>query len=80
MYTDERRETLAVLVGRNIKDAREAANMTQEVLALRMGKPRYRLSEWERGVHLPTGDSLAKLCTALEIPLSILFTERDKAA
>ena len=45
--------------------ARMAAGMTQERLAEAVGCLRKDISRWERGHHVPSGTTLAKIAKAL---------------
>ena len=66
---------------------RADAGMTQKELAAAVGVGQGRLSEWERGAHVPSARSIARLAVALGVPAadvlasviaySLQETERD---
>ena len=51
--------------GEQIKQRRDALNMTQEELAERLEVSRQAVSKWESGLSLPLGDNRAALCALL---------------
>lgn len=51
--------------GEQIKQRRDALNMTQEELAERLEVSRQAVSKWESGLSLPHGDNRAALCALL---------------
>lgn len=64
-------------IGDRIRAARERLNLSQEDLALRLGKTQNAISLYERGlraIHLSEIDGLAK---ALEVPISYFFGDDD---
>ncbi|UOA25947.1 helix-turn-helix transcriptional regulator [Pseudosulfitobacter sp. DSM 107133] len=68
--------TIQRLVGRNLKHYREAAGLSQEVLAFECGLHRTYISGVERGIRNPTIAVLAKLAEPLEIePWRLLVGE-----
>lgn len=57
---------LAATVGARIRYARQSMGMTQHELAVALGSgDAMKVSRWERGVHLPEGDSLVALAVVL---------------
>lgn len=66
-------ETLSVLIGRRIKELREARNMKQVELAELIDMEATNLSKLEKGVHLPKDENLKKITKALNIELQDLF-------
>jgi transcriptional regulator with XRE-family HTH domain len=67
----------AVSFGRVLRDARKAAGLTQEQLALKAGVERNYVSLIERGINQPTIRMLFKLANALDIPPQILVERTD---
>lgn len=69
------------LIGRRIKTARKAAGLTQEALAEKVSLSTVYLSRIENGKVFPTLETLASLCSVLEISLAWLFSgiEVEKA-
>ena len=62
-----------LLLGRRIKELRQARGLSQEALAEKMeGHPKY-LGSVERGEQNPTVDFLMKLAAALKVDLGSLF-------
>ena len=47
---------------------RSDAGMTQVELAVAMGVGQGRISEWERGAHVPSARSIDRLAVALGVP------------
>ena len=68
--------TIQRLVGRNLKQYREAAGLSQEALAFECGLHRTYVSGVERGVRNPTVVVLERLAAPLEIePWRLLVDE-----
>lgn len=61
------------LLGKNVKRLRRRQRLSQEELAARCDLHRTYVSGVERGVRNPTLQVLAKLATALEVPISDLL-------
>ena len=57
----------------NLLSARTAADLSQETVGFRAGLHRTEISQIERGLRVPRIDTLAKLCGALEVELSVLM-------
>jgi transcriptional regulator with XRE-family HTH domain len=57
----------------NLLSARTAADLSQETVGFRAGLHRTEVSQLERGLRVPRIDTLAKLCGALEVELSVLM-------
>ncbi|MGE0408590.1 MAG: helix-turn-helix domain-containing protein [Amphiplicatus sp.] len=76
----------ALTIGERIRQARKAARMNQSVLAARVGVSQPAVANWESGVHDPRRLMLAKLASALGVPLDWLaegersHAETDKGA
>lgn len=64
---------LVLLLGKNVRDARQAKRMTQEALALEADMKRSYLSELEAGKRNPTVKALGRLAIALEIEAAELL-------
>ncbi len=62
------------MIGRRLQDSRKAQNLTQEVLAERVGITVVYLSKVENGRVRPTLELLDSMCDALGITLSSLLT------
>ncbi|WP_242442702.1 helix-turn-helix transcriptional regulator [Magnetospirillum sp. 15-1] len=56
-------------IGRRLRTAREQADLTQEALAERIERSPEAVSNIERGVSLPTLDTLDRIAAALDAPL-----------
>ena len=65
---------LAITVGEQIRDAREAAGLTQRELAARMGTSQAAVARLEAGGVGPTLTTLQKVATALELKLAVELT------
>ena len=59
--------------GQAIKELRIKKNMTQVVLAERIGMSVNAVSSWELGKTFPPNDSIKRLCKAFEVPQSYLL-------
>jgi transcriptional regulator with XRE-family HTH domain len=62
-----------VVVGRNIKAAREAAGLTQEQLADRAGMHTMEISRYERGVRDLRLTTAVRIARGLEVPAAELL-------
>lgn len=60
-------------LGRHIRELREAANLSQEALAVNAGIGRATLARIEKGQHSPRYDTLVALAGALGIPATRFF-------
>ena len=65
---------LVVLLGRNVRNCRQARGMSQEELALEAGMKRSYVSELERGLRNPTVRALGRLAEALDVDPTVLLT------
>lgn len=70
-------EDVRILVGRNVRRLRLAAQMTQAALAERMGVDRAYVSSLELGQRNPTVVTLWHVAKALDVRLHTFF-EEDK--
>lgn len=59
--------------GKRISECRQNLNMTQEMLAGRIGVTPQALSKWERGISYPDIPLLAQLCQVLDISADYLL-------
>jgi transcriptional regulator with XRE-family HTH domain len=66
------------LIGRRIKEARQAKGLSQEALSDKIGMSAKYLSSVERGKENPTLDTLIKLADALEVETSELFNYQHR--
>ena len=57
-------------VSKRIREAREAAGLTQAELSQQSGLPQSHISRLEQGKHSPTAKTLEKIATALKLPHS----------
>ena len=62
-------------IGKKLRDARNAAKLTQESAAESLGVSRQTVSNWETGLSVPDSDMLISLSEALETPVSTLLGE-----
>lgn len=60
-------------IGRAIRSAREARNMTQDELRSRLGKSKTSISNWETGKTAPTVENLRALCQVLDVAPELLL-------
>lgn len=60
-------------VGQNIKICRERQNMTQQELAKRIRVGINRIENYENGNHTPDTQTILKISTVLDIPVSELL-------
>ena len=65
-------------LGKNIKKYRKLNNMTQEVLAEKIGVEVISISFMETGKYFPAPNNLVKLSEALNVSLSDLFSFYDE--
>lgn len=63
-------------IGIRIKAARNAHKFSQPVLAEKVGRSKDTISNLERGITAPTLETLERISTVLNIPLSEFFKER----
>ena len=67
----------ATIVGRNIRAARDAAELTQSQLAAKVGVDPMLVSKWERGRHRPTDANLALVATHTGRELVWFYTDHQ---
>ena len=68
-------EDIRKIVGRNVRQARQAAGLSQEALADRAGIDRTYVSGVERGVRNPTVTIVARLAEAMGVPAADLLRD-----
>lgn len=70
--------------GRRLRDARLAAELTQETLGVAIGidegNAAIRVSRYESGVHAPAIEQLSDIARVLNVPSGFLITEDDRWA
>ena len=59
-------------IAKRIRDLREDNDLTQRDLAAKLGVPAQRISEWEKGVHLPRLDVLCQMADIFGVSLDYL--------
>jgi transcriptional regulator with XRE-family HTH domain len=69
--------TRGQLTGPNIVIARKLVRMSQEQLAKLIGKPRARVSEWERGLFEPRPGTLARIAEVTEQPIAFFYIDHS---
>ena len=74
-----RRDTVLMMLGDELRKARERAGLTQEELAVRAKIHRTYVSLLERDLKSPTLDVLFRVCNAMEIRPSRLIARLEKA-
>jgi transcriptional regulator with XRE-family HTH domain len=72
----KRRGTL--LIGEVLRQARQAAGMTQEALGFKADVDRTYISYLENDQKSPTIEMLAKICASLDIAVSELIKQAEK--
>lgn len=77
-----RQEThqIPVVVGSNIRSARQRKGLTQHELALAVDTQAFQIGRWEKGRHKPRDEMLAALAQALDLEISDFFSEPTEAA
>ena len=64
---------IAKQLGQRIRNLRNALQMSQEELSFKAGISPAHLGQIERALKNPTIDTIAKIATALDIPVAALF-------
>ncbi|AWB20540.1 XRE family transcriptional regulator [Methylobacterium currus] len=67
--------TLNYAIGTRVRRAREAAGLTQEALAGSIDRSKEAISNIERGINLPTIDTLQRICDVTGINISFMFEQ-----
>ena len=65
-----------VSIGDNIKLCRERLNMSREELALKIRVGPSKIEKYESGEIIPNTDTLLRISTALDTPVSMLLDKR----
>jgi transcriptional regulator with XRE-family HTH domain len=65
---------LRAIWGQRIRDARQAAGLTQAQLALALGVDQANVSRWERGMLSPRDDRRARIAEILGVDAASLFS------
>lgn len=68
----------ATLVGQNIKAARLSCDLTQRLLAERVGVDAMLVSKWERGRHRPNDQNLALIAEQTNRDLAWFYAEHEE--
>lgn len=68
-------ENLGKAVGARVQVARKRRRLTQEQLALQVGRTPESISNIERGRYVPSVETLADLSSALQIPIADFFDD-----
>ncbi|WP_298956012.1 helix-turn-helix transcriptional regulator [uncultured Methylobacterium sp.] len=63
------------VIGSRVRRAREAAGLTQEAMAGLTDRSKEAISNIERGVNLPTIDTLQRICDSTNVPISFMFEQ-----
>lgn len=71
------RSDLSILVGRNIRQARLDAGLTQQQLAYKINSSSgMRISNWELGYNRPSDENLQLLCDVFDRDPGWFFTDQ----
>lgn len=72
------------IVARRLREAREAAGLSQKGLGIAAGIDEFsasaRLNQYERGKHTPDMLTIKKLAAVLKAPVAYFYTEDDELA
>ena len=71
---------IATALGLRIRELRNERYMSQEELAFKAGISAAHLGQIERALKNPTVDTVAKIATAMGVPITTLFTEEQAKA
>lgn len=67
--------SLSAVVGKNIQASRKAKGLTQNQLAQELGVEVETVSRYERGLRAPSFPQLEKICSVLDVPAWLLFSD-----
>ncbi|NEU11560.1 helix-turn-helix transcriptional regulator [Methylobacterium sp. BTF04] len=67
------------IVGVRIKRAREGAGLTQEALAEMVDRTKEAISNIERGINLPSLDTLQRICETVSMPISSILEDSNRS-
>lgn len=80
----EKQKPSSSIVGRRMRERREALGLAQEKVGVAIGldesSARARISRYELGVHEPPLATIRLLCETLGIPMTYLFCEEEDLA
>ena len=65
------------IIGKRIREARQAKKLTQEQLSWKLGVSFQAVSSWETGKFIPDSEHLPALAKALDLSLDSLFAEEE---
>lgn len=68
---------IAHSLGQRIRELRNQKHMSQEELSFKSGISAAHLGQIERATKNPTIDTVAKIATALNVPISSLFSDEN---
>jgi transcriptional regulator with XRE-family HTH domain len=74
-----RRKEYSMLIGERLRWLRVGKNLSQGVIEERTGLLRAYISRVENGHTVPAMETLEKFARALEVPLYVLFYEREES-
>ena len=66
-------EELAAIIGRNVREFRERAGLSQKAMSEKTGLAQPHVSRLEAGTHLPSVATLKKVADTLRIPICSLL-------
>lgn len=66
---------IATQLGQRIRELRNGQHMSQEELAFKAGISPAHLGQIERALKNPTVDTVAKIASALDVPIAALFAQ-----
>lgn len=73
--TSQATTQIVTIIGRNIAAAREAAGLTQRVLAIKLGRDIRAVNRWERAGIVPSPANLAALAKHLNRDPGWFYTQ-----
>ena len=69
------------LWGKRLKQARQAANLSQKALGINAGIDEFvastRINRYERGIHKPDLLTVRKLAEVLKVPVAFFYSDTD---
>ncbi len=71
-------EDIVVILGKRLRELRGRTGLSQEKFAAKAGLDRTYYAGIERGERNPSVKQLAKISTALEVPIGALFTGSEQ--
>lgn len=73
-------DSLLCILGRRIRDRRLAVGLTQPELAAVIGHSQRMISYYETGRREPTVETIARICHAVDMPISTFMSALDDYA